>query len=107
LDSRFSTEGKFLRVTTRVWSLALLKVIIRTVFFHDATLCPFFVRPLRQLEVVTVCSLCVAFECHSFFGSDSEEMNGHGVEKEEVSIHSTLSFYNTIQCFFEIVVCRK
>jgi hypothetical protein len=49
-----------------VWSLALLKVIIHMGFFHDATLCSFFVRPLRQLEVVTVCSLCVEFECHSF-----------------------------------------
>jgi hypothetical protein len=65
-DSCFSVEGKFLHVTTRVWSLALLKVIIRMVFFHDATFCPFFVRPLRQLEVDTVCSLCVAFEYHSF-----------------------------------------
>jgi hypothetical protein len=68
-----------------VWSLALLKVIIRTRFFHDATLCSFFVHPLCQLEVVTVCSLCVAFKCRSFFGSDFEVMNGHGFEKKEVN----------------------
>jgi hypothetical protein len=68
-----------------VWSLVLLKVIIRTGFFHDATLCSFFVHPLLQLKVVTVCSLCVAFECHSFFGSDFEVMNGHGIEKKEVN----------------------
>jgi hypothetical protein len=57
-----------------MWSLALLKVIIRTVFFNDAMLCPFFVRLLCQLEVVTICSLCVAFKCHSFFGSDFQQM---------------------------------
>jgi hypothetical protein len=68
-----------------VWSLALLKVIISTGFFHDAMLCSLFVHPLRRLEVVTICSLCVAFECHSFFGSDSEVMNGHGVVKKEVN----------------------
>jgi hypothetical protein len=68
-----------------VWSLALFKVIIHTVFFHDATLCPFFVHPLRQLEVVTVCSLSVVFECYAFFGSDSEVMNGHDIEKKEVN----------------------
>jgi hypothetical protein len=68
-----------------VWSLSLLKVIIRTGFFHDATLCSFFVHHLRQLEVVTVFSLCVAFECHSFFGSDFKVMNGHGIEKIQVN----------------------
>jgi hypothetical protein len=68
-----------------VWSLALLKVIICTGFFHDTTLCSFFFRPLRQLEVVTVCSLCVVLECHSFFGTDFEVMNGHGVEKKEAN----------------------
>jgi hypothetical protein len=28
---------------------------------------------------------CVAFECHGFFGSDFEVMNGHGIEKKEVN----------------------
>jgi hypothetical protein len=68
-----------------VWSLAMLKVIIHMGFFHDATLCSFFLRPLHQLEVVTVCNLCVEFKCQSFFGSDFEVINGHGVEKKEVN----------------------
>jgi hypothetical protein len=76
-----------------VWSRALLIIIIRTVFFHDITLCPFFVRPLRQLEVVTVCSLCVVLKCHRFFGSDFEVMNGHGIKKKEVNIYSIISLY--------------
>jgi hypothetical protein len=63
----------------------LLKVIIRTVLFHDAMLCSFFVCPLHQLEVVTVCSICVAFECRSFFGCDFEVMNGHSIERKEVN----------------------
>jgi ribosomal protein L31 len=40
------------------------------------------VHPLRQLEVVTVCSICVAFECRSFIGSDFEVMNDHSIEKK-------------------------
>jgi hypothetical protein len=52
---------------------------------RDSSTMPRSVRPLRQLEVVTVCSLCAAFECHSFSGSDFEVMNGHGVEKKEVN----------------------
>jgi hypothetical protein len=63
----------------------LLKVIIRTGFFHDATFCSFFVRPLSQVEVVTVCSLCVVFECRSFFESVFLVMNDNGVEKKEVN----------------------
>jgi hypothetical protein len=74
-----------LRVITFLWSLALLNVIIRMGFFHDTTFCSFFVRPLRQLEVVTVCSLCVVFECHSLFGSVFLVMNGHGIAKKEVN----------------------
>jgi hypothetical protein len=34
------------------------------------------------LEVVTFCTVCVAYECH-FFGSDVEVMNGHGIEKKD------------------------
>jgi hypothetical protein len=36
-------------------------------------------------EVVTACSFCDVFECHRFFGSDLEVINGHGVEKKEVN----------------------
>jgi hypothetical protein len=49
-----------------VRSLALLNVIIRMGFFHDAMLCSFFIRRLRLLEANTVCSLCVAFKCRGF-----------------------------------------
>jgi hypothetical protein len=52
---------------------------------RDSPITPHSVRPLRQLEVVTVRSFCVAFECCSFFGSDFEVTNGHGVEKKEVN----------------------
>jgi hypothetical protein len=41
--------------------------------------------PLFQLEVVTVYSICVAFECHSFSASDFEIMNGHDIVKKEVN----------------------
>jgi hypothetical protein len=49
---------------------------------HD---CPFSVCPLCQLEVVIVSSFYVAFKCHSLFLSNSEVMNGHGMEKKEIN----------------------
>lgn len=45
--------------------------------------CPFFVCPLCHLEVATGSSFCVVFKGHSFFLSDFEVMNGHGVGKKE------------------------
>jgi hypothetical protein len=56
---------------------------------HDmqyiVAVCPFFVHPLCQLEMVIVCSFWVAFECCRLFWSDFEVMNCHGVEKKEVT----------------------
>jgi hypothetical protein len=37
--------------------------------------------PLCQLEVITACSFCVAFGCHSV----SEVMKDHVIEKKEVN----------------------
>jgi hypothetical protein len=33
-------------------------------------------------------SFCIVFECHSFFGSDLEVINGHGIEKKEINSNS-------------------
>jgi hypothetical protein len=36
-----------------------------------------------SVDVVSVCSFCVAFKFQSFLGSYSEVMNGHGIEKKQ------------------------
>jgi hypothetical protein len=47
--------------------------------------CPFFVHSLHQLEVVSVCTLCIVFMCN-FVEVILKQWNSHGVEKIEVKI---------------------
>lgn len=66
-------------------------------------ICPFFVHSLPQLEVVTVCTLCIVFVRH-FLKVILKQWNGHGVEKKEVKIiqevenNQNLSWNETDKC---------
>lgn len=66
--------------------------------------CPFFAHSLCQLEVVTLSSFFVEFECHSSSGSNSGVMNGLSIEREGVNNRAEAENYSAGGKEFNCVV---
>jgi hypothetical protein len=87
LGSHFSVEGNFLHVPTCIWP-SLHSSKSSSVWYamqHDCP-CLCFVRPLCQLEVVTVYSFCVVFKCYSFFGNDLKLWMAMALKRKKLTI---------------------
>jgi hypothetical protein len=80
--SNFSAEGNSFACSNSNSTLHSTRSSFAQHTMQCGCLCPVSVHPLHWLEVVIVCSLCIVFKCHSFFGSDFEVMYGHGMALE-------------------------
>jgi hypothetical protein len=73
-------------------------IVLKRIFLHVATRVveghhlhgmqcsmPLFI-PRVSCYVVTVCSFCAAFNCHSFFGSNFEVINGTVLKRKTLTI---------------------